>query len=105
MTVNVVIGVSNDELSEDLVSLAWEAAQRIFRKYGLEVYVIPVTATTRFPYISINGIRVIVRSPPSVEELEDLILSIAIYVNNNEEETELLGLLEEPTMADALFLY
>ncbi len=105
MAVNVVIGVSNDEVSEDLVRLAWEAAQRIFRKYSLEVYVIPVTVTTRFPYISINGIRVVVRSPPSVEELEDLILSIAIYVDNNEEEAELLGLLEDPTMADAVFSY
>lgn len=104
MAVDVVVGVNNDELSEDLVRLVWEVAQRIFRKYGLEVYVVPVTVNARYPYLSINGMRVVIRSPPSDAELEDLILSVAMYAEGNEVEFDILASLEDPTVADAVFV-
>lgn len=104
MAVNVVVGVINDEISEDLVRIVWEVAQRIFRKYGLEVYVVPVAVNSRFPYISINGIRVVIKSPPSTAELEDLILSVAMYAENEDEEADLLASLEDPTVADAVLV-
>lgn len=101
---NVVVGVNSDELSEDLIRLVWEVAQRIFRKYGLEVYVVPVTVNSKFPYISINGVRVAIRSPPSISELEDLILSVALYVESEEEEVDLVASLEDPIIADAVLI-
>lgn len=103
MAVIVVIGVNNDEVSEDLVRIVWETAQRIFRKYGLEVYVVPLAVSSRHPYISINGIRVVIKSPPSTAELEDLILSVAMYADSSDEEVDLLASLEDPTIADAVF--
>ncbi|MEM2007324.1 MAG: hypothetical protein QXG17_06985 [Sulfolobales archaeon] len=104
MAVNVVVGVVSDEISEDLVRIVWEVAQRIFKKYGLEVYVVPVAVNSRFPYISINGIRVVIRSPPSVTELEDLILSVAMYSEGSDDEVDLLASLEDPVIADAVFV-
>ncbi len=106
MAVDVVVGVVNDEVSEDLVRIAWEAAQKIFRKYGLEVYVIPVAVNSALPYISINGVRVVVKSPPSTAELEDLILSIAMYSDGGDDgDPDLLASLEDPLVADAAFAY
>ncbi|MEM4491264.1 MAG: hypothetical protein QXR49_02140 [Sulfolobales archaeon] len=105
MAVNVVVGVISDEISEDLVRIVWEVAQRIFKKYGLEVYVVPVTVNSRFPYISINGVRVAIKSPPSPAELEDLILSVAMYSEDSDDGAELLASLEDPEVADAVFVY
>lgn len=104
MAVNVVVGVISDEVSEDLVRMVWEVAQRIFRKYGVEVYVIPIAVNSRFPYISINGIRLVIKSPPSAAELEDLILSVAMYAESSDEEVDLLASLEDPTVADAVLV-
>ncbi|MCS7100042.1 MAG: hypothetical protein RMH84_05150 [Sulfolobales archaeon] len=105
MAVNIVVGVIGDELSEDLVRLVWEVAQRIFRKYKLEVYVVPVVVSSRYPYISINGIRVVVKSPPSASELEDLILSVAMYTDSEgEDEVDLVASIEDPTLADAILV-
>ncbi|MEM1622659.1 MAG: hypothetical protein QXZ60_03185 [Sulfolobales archaeon] len=101
MAVNVVVGVASDEISEDLVRIVWEAAQRIFKKYRLEVYVVPVAVNSRVPYISINGVRVAIKSPPSVAELEDLILSVAMYSEDGDDGAELLASLEDPVVADA----
>lgn len=103
MAIDVVVGVGNDEISEDLVRITWEAAQRIFRKYGLEVYVIPVVVGSKAPYILVNGVKVLIRSPPSSEEIEDLILSVAMYAEGGEEDAEIFGSLEDPALADAIF--
>ncbi len=106
MAVDVVVGVVNDEVSDDLVRIVWEVAQRIFRKYGLEVYVVPVAVNSAFPYISVNGVRVVVKSPPSATELEDLILSVAMYSEGaDESDADFLASLEDPLIADAAFAY
>jgi hypothetical protein len=103
LTVNVVVGTNGDEVCEELVRLAWEAAQRIFRKYGVEVYVVPVVVSARTPFLSVNGVKVVIKSLPTVEELEDLILSIALYFNEApEDEADILAFLEDPLIADAV---
>jgi len=91
---------------EELVRLTWEAAQRIFRKYGVEVYVVPVTINTKTPFLSINGVKVVVKSLPTVEELEDLILSVALYFDEApEDEADILAFLEDPLIADAVLVH
>lgn len=106
LAVNVVVGTNSDEVCEELVRLTWEAAQRIFRKYGVEVYVVPVTISTKTPFLSINGVKVLIKSLPTVEELEDLILSVALYFDEApEDEADILAFLEDPLVADAALAY
>ncbi len=106
LTVNVVVGTNSDEVCEELVRLTWEAAQRIFRKYGVEVYVVPVTINTKTPFLSINGVKVVIKSLPTVEELEDLILSVALYFDEApEDEVDILAFLEDPLIADAVLTH
>jgi hypothetical protein len=72
----------------------------------VEVYVIPVTVSTRTPFLSVNGVKVVTKSLPTVEELEDLILSIALYFNEApEDEADILAFLEDPLIASAALAY
>ncbi|MCC6046721.1 MAG: hypothetical protein LM571_00810 [Desulfurococcaceae archaeon] len=72
----------------------------------MEVYVIPVTVSTRTPFLSVNGVKVVTKSLPTVEELEDLILSIALYFNESpEDEADILAFLEDPLIANAALTY
>ncbi len=77
MSIEVTVITNGSSLGEDLLRIAWNTAQRLFREYGVEVYVVPFQVRKGRVAIIINGLEFPVTRPLSVEELSNLILTAA----------------------------
>ncbi len=76
MSVDVIVLTNGSDLGEKLLKVTWYVAQKLFREYGVEVYVIPYQVRGRVALL-VNGREYPVRSPEQVNarNIEDLILS------------------------------
>lgn len=75
MPVDVIVVTDGSPFGEDVVRLVWEVAQKLFREYGLEVYVIPYTTRESRVMLLINNVEFVVSRRLTHEEVEDLILT------------------------------
>lgn len=74
----VYVIVNGSDLGERVLRIVWEAAQRLFREYGMEVYVIPFFNPRHPVTLIYRGVEYKVRKNVSVKEVINLILDTAI---------------------------
>ena len=74
----VYVIVNGSDLGENVLRIVWEAAQRLFREYGMEVYVVPFFNPRHPVALIYRGVEYRVRKNVSVKEVINLILDTAI---------------------------
>ena len=74
----VYVIVNGSDLGEKVLRIVWEAAQRLFREYGMEVYVVPFFNPRHPVTLIYRGVEYKVRKTVSVKEVINLILDTAI---------------------------
>lgn len=74
----VYVIVNGSDLGERVLRIVWEAAQRLLREYGMEVYVIPYFNPRHPVTLVYRGVEYKVRKAVSVKEVINLILDTAI---------------------------
>ncbi len=74
----VYVIVNGSDLGEKVLRIVWEAAQRLFREYGMEVYVVPFFNPRHPVTLIYRGVEFKVRKTVSVKEVINLILDTAI---------------------------
>ncbi len=85
MSVDVyVILRRNSVLGDDILKKFWLAAMKIFKDYGVEIYVVPLVTGERGKDVSviINGFEVRVNELISVNDAVDLILTYLTVKND-----------------------
>lgn len=78
MSVDVYVVLRrNSELGDTVLRIMWSAAMKIFKDYGVEVYVVPLITNEKGRDVSviINGFEVRVDALTSVDDAVDLILT------------------------------
>lgn len=88
MSIDVYVVMRNDSTLGDLILRNfWLAASKIFKEYGIEVYVIPLITPTKGKGVSviINGFEIPLRTVVTVNEAIDIILKYLTIRNESEE--------------------
>lgn len=83
----------NSELGDIILGMLWTAATKIFKEYGIEVYVVPLVTNEKGRDVSviINGIEVRVDRLTSIDDAVDLILTY-LTVKTEVNQTYALGI-------------
>jgi len=93
LSIDVFVIVNGSELGEYILRKTWEAAQRIFKEYGIKVFVIPYYSVKAPVSIIINGVEYVIHRKLSFKELMNMILSAAPLSSGSEEgEVAAIGL-------------
>ncbi len=74
----IYVIVNGSDLGENVLKIVWEAAQRLFREYGMEVYVVPFFNPKHPVTLIYRGVEYRVRKAVSVKEVINLILDTAV---------------------------
>ncbi len=75
MGVEVIVITNGSDFGERLLRLTWGVAQKLFKEYGIEVYVIPYQVKGSRVSLVVNGLEFPVIKMPTPEEIQDIILS------------------------------
>jgi len=93
VSIDVLVIVNNSELSEEILKTAWQAAQSIFKNYGIEVYVIPYyNPRSLRTVVVVNNVEYIINRRLSVREFIDLILSSSMIREEVQKESVAIGI-------------
>ncbi len=92
MPVDVIVVTNGSLLGEEILKLTWYTAQKIFREYGVEVYVIPYPSKDSRISLIINDLEFTVNKLLTPQELMDLILSALSNENPKTQRVSSLGL-------------
>jgi len=92
LSIDVFVIVNGSELGEYILRRTWEAARRIFKEYGIKVFVIPYYSVKAPVSIIINGVEYVIHRKLSFKELMNMILSAAPLSSSEEGEVAAIGL-------------
>ncbi len=90
--IDVLVIVNGSELGEYILRKTWEVAQRIFKDYGIKVFVIPYYSVKAPVSLIINGIEYVIHRRLSFKELMNMILSAAPVNTSTSEEGEIVAI-------------
>lgn len=94
MAVDVyVVMRRNSELGDEILRRFWLAATKIFKNFGVEIYVVPLITNERGRDVSviINGFEVNISELITINDAVDLILT-HLTVRNDSNQTYALGI-------------
>lgn len=98
MSVDIyVVMRNNSELGDITLRNFWLAALKVFKEYGIEVYVMPLVSPGTSNggngvFVVINGFEVPVRTLLTVDEAVDMILKYISIEKDKEEDIYALGI-------------
>ncbi len=98
MSVDIyVVMRNNSELGDITLKNFWLAALKIFKEYGIEVYVMPLVSpdtsnSGKDVFVVINGFEVPIRTLLTIDEAVDIILKYISVAKDKEEDVYALGI-------------